>query len=107
MNNLWFLYLKGLINLASIIVFAIVMIPAILAVVACFWPYHPMVLNRIPEIDKFTLPVFSFFRRVCHSSLEIEFHEGAQSLDIAPFILLLLVYPINRLVIFLLMLMFE
>ncbi len=105
--NVWFLYLKGLINLAFIIVAVMLMIPVILSVVACFWPYHPMALKRIPEIDKLTAPVFSFFRRIFHLPLEIEIEDGAQSLDVAPFILLLLVYPINRLVIFLLMLMFE
>ena len=102
--NLW-LHLIALIDLAFNIYLIMVLIAAILAVIACFWPHHPLALKRFPLIDKLTWPVFSFLKRLFHSSLEIQFQNGAQSLDAAPFVTLLLVYLVKRLVIFLIIIM--
>ncbi len=85
------------------IYFWIVVFAAVVVVVACFWPYHPMARMRIPLIDRLTEPVFAFFRRVFRSPLEIQLQNAAQPLDAAPFVTLLAIYLIKRLLLVLAM----
>lgn len=79
------------------IYFWIVVFVAVVAVAACFWPYHPIARMRIPLIDRLTSPVFAFFRKTLHSPLEIQLQNSALPLDAAPFLTLLAIYLLKRL----------
>ncbi|GAK53511.1 Yggt family protein [Candidatus Moduliflexus flocculans] len=79
------------------IYFWIVAFAAVVVVAACFWPHHPIAQIRIPLLDRLTRPVFEFFRRVLHSPLEIHIQNAAMPLDAAPFLSLLAIYLLKRL----------
>jgi len=79
------------------IYFWIVVFVAVVAVAACFWPYHPIARMRIPLIDRLTSPVFESFRKILHSPLEIQLQNASMPLDAAPFVTLLAIYLLKRL----------
>ena len=76
----------------------IVLIAAILAALQCFFPQHHMSGMRIPLIDSLTSPLFERLRRLFRSPLHAHFQGYTQHLDLAPFLLLFLVYLLMRIV---------
>ena len=85
------------------IYFWIVVFVAVVVVAACFWPYHPIARMQVPLINRLTSPVFAFFRKIFHSPLEIQLQNTALPLDAAPFVTLLAIYLLKRLLLVLTM----
>jgi YggT family protein len=84
-------------NFVLTLYFWVVLIAGVLAVMVCFFPTHPWAGVRLPLIHNLTEPVFGFFRRLFRSHLQIHFHDFAQPLDAAPFLVLALIYIGKRL----------
>ena len=76
----------------------IVLIVVVLAIMRCFFPQHPMGLMRLPFIDSLTTPLLERLRTLFRSPLHARFQGYAQPLDLAPFLLLLLVYLLMQMI---------
>ncbi|PID59054.1 hypothetical protein CSB45_01205 [candidate division KSB3 bacterium] len=74
----------------------IVLIAAIQAAMQCFFPRQPLAHMRIPLIGRLTAPVLDRLRTLFRSALHIHFQGCPQALDLAPFLLLVLVYLLMR-----------
>ncbi len=79
------------------IYFWIVAVAAFLAVMVCFFAYHPWAKISIPFLSKLTDPVFEFFRTLFKSDLHIRFSSYPNPLDAAPLLILLLIAVVRSL----------
>ena len=76
----------------------IVLIAAIQAVMQCFFPRQPLAFMRIPLVDSLTTPLLDRLRKLFRSPLHAHFQGYTQALDLAPFLLLLLIYLLMQII---------